>query len=99
MKKEIFTKEEIKELEQMQERAKAKRLHEENARAEKEARNKNATKREKRKMIITKIMMSLVTNIIGLGCIIRALSLENGLMLLFTICMIMFNNLMLICEN
>ena len=97
--KEIFTKEELKEMEQMQERAKAKKLHDENARAEREARNKKATKREKRKMIIAKIIISLSTNIIGLGCIIRALSLENGLMLLFTICMILFNNLMLICEN
>ena len=97
--KEIFTKEELKEMEQMQERAKAKKLHDENARAEREARNKKATKREKRKMIITKIIISLSTNIIGLECIIRALSLENGLMLLFAICMIMFNNLMLICEN
>lgn len=95
MKKEIFTKEEIKEMEQMQERAKAKRLQEEREREERIMTKKKVIKKIRLKNNIIKMILSLAFNALCVGGIMRALDLENGLMLLFMICALLFNNLLL----
>lgn len=95
MRKEIFTKEEMREIEQMQERAKAKRLHEERERGERIMTKKKVTKKIRLKNNIMKMMLSLASNALCVGGIIRALDLENGLMLIFMICVLLFNNLLL----
>lgn len=95
MKKEIFTKEEIKEMNQMQERAKAKRLQEEKEKEERIMTKKKVTKKIRLKNNIIKMMLSLTFNAVCIGGIMRALNLENGLMLIFMICTLFFNNLLL----
>ena len=95
MKKEIFTKEEIKEMDQMQERAKAKRLQEEKEKEEKITAKKKVIKKIRLKNNIIKMMLSLTFNAVYIGGIIRASELKNGLLLLFMICALLFNNLSL----
>ena len=95
MKKEIFTKEEIKEMEQMQERAKVKRLQEEKEKEEKITAKKKVIKKIRLKNNIIKMILSLTFNAVYIGGIIRASELKNGLLLLFMICALLFNNLSL----
>lgn len=95
MKKEIFTKEELKEMEQMQERAKAKGLQEEREKEERIMTKKKVIKKIRLKNNIIKMMLSLTFNAFCVGGIMRALDLENGLLLLFMICTLFFNNLLL----
>ena len=95
MKKEIFTQEEWKEMEQMQERAKAKRLQEEREKEEKITAKKKVVKKIKLKNNIIKMILSLTFNAVYIGGIIRASELKNGLLLLFMICALLFNNLSL----
>lgn len=95
MKKEIFTKEEWKEIEQMQERAKNKRLQEEREKEEMITSKKKVVKKIRLKNNIIKMMLSLTFNALCVGGIMRALDLENGLLLLFMICTLFFNNLLL----
>lgn len=95
MKKEIFTKEEIKEMEQMQERAKAKRLQEEREKEERIMAKKKVIKKIRLKNNIIKMILSLTFNTLCVGGIMRALDLENGLLLLFIIFVLLFCNLLL----
>ena len=93
MKKEIFTQEEWKEMEQMQERAKAKRLQEEREKEEMITSKKKVIKKIRLKNNIIKMMLSLTFNAVYIAGIIRAVELENGLLLLFMICTLLFYNL------
>ena len=95
MEKEIFTKEEWEEMEQMQERAKAKRLQEEREKEEIITSKKKVVKKIRLKNNIIKMMLSLTFNAVYIAGIIRASELENGLILLFMICVLLFNNLLL----
>ena len=99
MKKEIFTREEWEEMEQMQERAKAKRLQEEREKEEMITSKKKVIKKIRLKNNIIKIITSLTFNAFCIGGIIRSLDLENGLLLLFMICTLFFNNLLLIVKD
>ena len=92
MEKEIFTQEEWKEIEQMQERAKAKRLQEEREKEEMITSKKKVIKKIRLKNNIIKMMLSLTFNAIYIGGIIRASELKNGLLLLFMICTLLLNN-------
>ena len=93
MKKQIFTKEEWEEIEQMQEKAKAKRLQEEKEKEEMITAKKKVIKKIRLKNNIIKMMLSLTFNAVYIAGIIRASELENGLLLLFMICAVLFYNL------
>lgn len=95
MKKEIFTQEEWKEMEQMQERAKAKRLQEERERKEKERNNKKIIKKMVIKQSIKKGFMSLAGNMLGVYGIMKACYTDNMIMLLGVVWFILFINMML----
>lgn len=92
MKKEIFTLEEWEEMEQMQERAKTKRLQEEREKEEMITSKKKVIKKIRLKNNIIKMMLSLTFNAVYIGGIIRASELKNGLLLLFMICTLLLNN-------
>lgn len=95
MKKEIFTKEELKEMEMMQERAKAKRLL--------QADDLRARKQLVKKMVIRqsikKGFMSLVSNMVGIYGIMKACYSNNMIMLLGVIWFILFINMILILNK
>lgn len=95
MKKEIFTKEELKEMEQMQERAKAKRLL--------QADDRQARKQLVKKMVIRKSIkkgiISLIGNAVGIYGIMKACYTNNMTMLLGVVLLILFINMMIALDK
>lgn len=91
MKKEIFTKEEIKEMEQMQERAKAKRL----LQADDRQARKQLVKKMVIKQSIKKGIISLASNMVGIYGIMKACYTNDMIMLLGVIWFILFINMIL----
>lgn len=95
MKKEIFTKEEIKEMEQMQERAKAKRLI--------QADDLQARKQLAKKMVIRQLIkkgfMSLIVNAVGIYGTMKACYTNDMIMLLGFIWFILFINVILTIDT
>lgn len=93
--KEIFTKEELKEMEQMQERAKAKRLL--------QADERQARKQLAKKMVIRqsikKGFMSLIGNAVGIYGIMKACYTNDMIMLLGFIWLILFINVILTIDT
>lgn len=95
MEKEIFTNEEWKEMEMMQERAKAKRL----LQAEERQARKQLVKKMVIKQSIKKGFMSLVSNVVGIYGMMRACYTNNMIMLLGVIWFILFINIILTIDT
>ena len=95
MKKEIFTKEEIKEMEQMQERAKAKRL----LQADERQARKQLVKKMVIRQSIKKGFISLASNTLGIYGIMKACYTNNIIMLLGLIWFILFINMILTLDK
>lgn len=95
MKKEIFTKEEWEEIEQMQERAKAKRLLEADERQAKKQRVKKMVIRQS----IKKGFMSLASNTLGIYGIMKACYTNDMIMLLGVIWFVLFINMILTLDK
>lgn len=95
MKKEIFTKEEIKEMEQMQERAKAKRL----LQADERQARKQLVKKMVIRQSIKKGVISLASNTVGIYGIMKACYTNNMIMLLGVIWFILFINMILTLDK
>ena len=93
MGKEIFTKEEIKEMEMMQERA--KRL----LQADERQTRKKLVKKMVIKQSIKKGFMSLVGNVVGIYGMMRACYTNNMIMLLGVIWFILFINIILTIDT
>lgn len=95
MKKEIFTKEELKEMEQMQERAKAKRL----LQADERQARKQLVKKMVIRQSIKKGFISLASNTVGIYGIMKACYTNNMIMLLGVIWFILFINMILTIDK
>ena len=95
MRKEIFTKEEMKEMEQMQERAKAKKL----LQADERLTRKQQAKKMVIKQSIKKGFMSLIGNAVGIYGIMKACYTNNMIMLLGFIWLVLFINIILIIDT
>ena len=95
MKKEIFTKEEIKEMEQMQEQAKAKRL----LQADERQARKQLVKKVVIRKSIKKGFICLASNTVGIYGIMKACYTNNMIMLLGVIWFILFINMILTIDK
>lgn len=95
MKKEIFTKEELKEMEQMQERAKAKRL----LQADERQARKQLVKKMVIRQSIKKGFICLASNTVGIYGIMKACYTNNMIMLLGVIWFILFINMILTIDT
>lgn len=95
MEKEIFTREEWEEIEQMQERAKAKRL----LQAEERQARKQLVKKMVIKQSIKKGFMSLIGNAVGIYGIMKACYTNDMIMLFGVVWFILFINIILTIDT